>query len=194
MILIDNILISDDIVKEDFVCNIKKCKGACCWEGDWGAPLEEPEKEILEEIYPEVKPYLSDESKDQITKEGLYKYYEKPKDFGTGLMDDGACVFLVKNELGIASCGIELAHRDGKIEYKKPISCELYPIRVEDNSQNGFLHLIYDRWDICSNLCKKDKSVKVPLYEFVKNALTRKFGSSFYDQLDAAAKHSKSTK
>lgn len=187
-------MISDDVVQEDFVCNIKKCKGACCWEGDWGAPLEEEEKEILEEVYPEVEPYLSEESKNQIKKEGLYKYYEEPKEFGTSLMDDGACVFLVKNEIGLASCGIEMAHRDDKIEYKKPISCELYPIRVEDNSQNGFLNLIYDRWEICSNLCKIDKSVKVPLYQFVKNALTRKFGSSFYNQLDAAAKHSKSTK
>ena len=187
-------MVSDDIVEEDFVCNISKCKGACCWEGDFGAPLEEDEKDILEEVYENVKPYLSDENQEVIEQEGLYKYYKEPKEFGTALMPDGACVFLVKNEIGIASCGIELAHRDKKIDFKKPISCELYPIRVENKSQNGFMNLIYDKWEICSNLCKKDRSVKVPLYQFVKNALVRKFGEAFYEQLDGAAKHSKSKK
>lgn len=194
MILIDNIVVADDIAKEDFVCNIKKCKGACCWEGDFGAPLEEEEKEVLEEIYDKVMPYLAEENKSAIDKEGMYKYYDEPKEWGTNLLADGSCVFLVKNELGIAYCGIEKAHSDGKIEYKKPISCELYPIRIDDNAQNGFTKLEYDRWEICSNLCQTDKSVKVPLYQFVKNALVRKFGEAFYEQLDGAAKHSKSTK
>lgn len=194
MILIDNIIVADEVVEEDFVCNISKCKGACCWEGDYGAPLEENEKEILVEIYEKVEPYLHQKNNDQIREEGLYKYYEKPKEYGTALMPDGACVFLVKNEIGIASCGIELAHKDKKIDFKKPISCELYPIRIDNNGQNGFLNLIYDKWDICRNLCKVDKSIKIPLYQFVKAALIRKFGKAFYEQLDGAAKHSKSTK
>jgi len=194
MILIDNIIVSDEVVEEDFVCNIKKCKGACCWEGDYGAPLEEKEKGILEDIYEKVEPYLNQENKDQLAKKGPYEFNKEPKEYGTTLMPDGACVFLVKNEIGIASCGIELAYKDKKIDYKKPISCELYPIRVDKNAQNGFVNLIYDRWDICRNLCKVDKSVKLPLYQFVKNALVRKFGQAFYDQLDGAAKHSKSTK
>jgi len=194
MILIDNIIVADEVVEEDFVCNISKCKGACCWEGDYGAPIEDHEKEILVEIYDEVEPYLQQENKDQIKKEGPYTYYEKTKDHGTALMPDGACVFLVKNEIGTASCGIELAHRDKKIAFKKPISCELYPIRIDNNGQNGFMNLIYDKWEVCSNLCKVDKTVKIPLYQFVKDALIRKFGKAFYDQLDGAAKHSKSAK
>jgi len=194
MILIDNIVVADDIVKEDFVCNIKKCKGACCWEGDFGAPLEEDEKAILDNIYHKIEPYLSEENKEEREKSGLYKYYDEPKEWGTNLMQDGACVFLVKDKLGIAYCGIEKAHRDEKIDFKKPISCELYPIRIDDNAQNGFLNLIYDRWEICSNLCNADKSVKMPLYQFVQNALVRKFGNAFFEQLDGAAKHSKSTK
>lgn len=194
MILIDNIIVSDEVVEEDFACNISKCKGACCWEGEYGAPLEDEEKEILVEIYSEVEPYLRQENIVRIAEEGLYTYYDEPKEYGTSLLEDGSCVFLVKNELGVASCGIELAHKDKKIAFKKPISCELYPIRIDNNAQNGFLNLIYDKWDICRNLCKVDKTLKIPLYQFVKDALIRKFGQGFYDQLDGVAKHSKSTK
>lgn len=194
MILIDNIIVADDIVEEDFVCNIKKCKGACCWEGDFGAPLEEEEMGILDAIYSQVAPYLPEANKQEIEKNGLYKFFDEPKEWGTNLMEDGSCVFLTKNELGISQCGIEKAHEDGKTTFKKPISCELYPIRVDDNAQNGFTKLEYDRWEVCSNLCQSNKSVKVPLYQFVKNALVRKFGSSFFEQLEGAAKHSKSRK
>lgn len=194
MILIDNIIVDRDVVEEDFVCNIKKCKGACCWEGDYGAPLEEEEKEILAEVYEEVKNYLPRANKAEIDKKGLYVYYQEPKEFGTSLMPDGACTFLVKDESGISYCSIEKAYRDGLIPWKKPISCELYPIRIEQNEQNGFEQLVYDRWDICSNLCDIKKDVKLPLFEFVKNAIIRKYGEEFYEQLEGAAKHSKSNK
>lgn len=194
MILIDNILISDDIVKEDFVCNLQKCKGACCWEGDFGAPLEDHEKELLDNEFEKIKPYLDQSHLDVIEKEGLYQYYDEPKEFGTSLMPDGSCVFLVKDELGFAHCGIEKAHQDDQTTFRKPVSCHLYPIRIEENAQNGFKSLAYDRWEICSNLCVSNKSVKVPLYQFVKDAIIRKYGEAFYEQLDHAAKHSKSIK
>lgn len=192
MIIIEDVLISEDIVNEQFVCNLKACKGACCWEGDWGAPLEKAELATLEHIYDEVKPFLRKEGIAVIEKEGLFTYYQEPKEYGTPLLDNGACAYMTYDELGIAQCGIEQAYKAGKTDFKKPVSCHLYPIRVKENHQQGFDSLEYDEWEICSAACSLGKKEQVPVYQFVKDALIRKYGNDFYEALDGAAKRKKS--
>ena len=189
MIIIQDILVSDDVIEKQFLCNLKSCKGACCWEGDWGAPLLEEEKAILDKVYPKIKSYLTEEGREVIEKQGAYVYNEEPAEFGTSLISNKACAFMTKDELGIAHCGIEQAHNDGVIEFKKPISCHLYPLRVSKDERIGFEALNYDRWDICNAACSLGKKEQLPVYIFVQDAIKRKYGDDFYDELHAAATH-----
>ncbi|MEM1320206.1 MAG: DUF3109 family protein [Bacteroidota bacterium] len=189
MLIIQDKLISRDIVEQHFVCQLSACKGACCWEGDYGAPLEEEELKILDSIYEEVKPFLTKEGIEVIEKEGTYTYYKKPQEFGTPLIANGACVYLTRDEEGISKCGIEEAYNAGHIDFKKPISCHLYPIRVSSNKAVNFEALNYDRWDICSAACSAGRRAQIPIYQFAREALIRKYGHDFYDELHAAASH-----
>jgi len=189
MLIIQEVLVSDDVIEKHFLCNLNACKGACCWEGDWGAPLEADEKEILDEIYPKVKPYLTDEGIAQIEKQGTSVYNEEPAEFGTTLIENKACAFMTRDSIGIAHCGIEQAHNDGIIDFKKPISCHLYPIRASKDEHVGFEALNYDKWDICSAACDLGKKEQLPVYIFVQDAIKRKYGDEFYDELHAAALH-----
>jgi len=193
MIIIDEILISDAVVEEHFLCNLKACKGACCWEGDFGAPLEKAEMKKLEAIYDDIKPYLAPKGIAEIEKKGLFTFFEEPKEFGTSLLDNGACVYMTKDALGIAQCGIEQAHRAGVTDFYKPISCHLYPIRVNKDEERSFEAINYDIWDICSAACTLGKKEKLPIYQFVKEALVRKYGADFYEQLDETVKHLKNS-
>ncbi|MFT5802833.1 MAG: hypothetical protein ACI956_002656, partial [Nonlabens sp.] len=138
MFIIQEILISDDIIEKQFLCNLSACKGACCWEGDFGAPLEEEEIEMLEKDYEAIKPFLSEAGKAVIEKEGKYKWFEEPKENGTPLIEGAACAYMNYNELGIAQCGIEQAHKAGATDFLKPISCHLYPIRVNKEEALSF--------------------------------------------------------
>jgi len=187
MIVIQGVLISEDVVQEQFICNLDACKGACCWEGDFGAPLDPAELHTLEKIIDYVKPYLTREGLEVIEKEGLFTYYKENKEYGTPLVNKGPCAYMTYDERGIAKCGIEQAHNDGHIDFKKPISCHLYPIRIKENPKQGFEAMNYDRWDICSAACTLGKKNKMPLYKFVKEAIVRKYGADFYDELEAAA-------
>lgn len=180
MIVIDRTIISDDIKENFFVCNLQKCKGACCVEGDLGAPLEKEELEILEKIYPQVKPYLSAEGQAVIEKEGTWiKDWED--DYSTPTIGDRECAYAIYDEKGILKCGIEQANRDGKIDFKKPISCHMYPIRVTKYEEYDALN--YDRWSICSDACTLGGELKVPIYKFLKEPLVRKYGQAWYDEL-----------
>ncbi|MBT8233919.1 MAG: DUF3109 family protein [Saprospiraceae bacterium] len=124
-----------------------------------------------------------------MTSEGFHSFNSLSNVDETSLMDDGACVFMGRNELGITFCGIEKAYYDGKIEFKKPISCHLYPIRVSKNEQTGFEALNYDKWDICSSACTNGKKQKIRIFEFAKEALIRQYGADFYEDLTNAAEH-----
>jgi len=189
MLIIQDILVSDDVIKKQFICNLKACKGACCWEGDWGAPLAKGEKEILDKIYPKIKPYLTEEGREAIEKNGAYIYNDEPAEFGTMLVKNKACAFMTTDELGIAHCGIEQAYNDGITDFKKPISCHLYPLRASKDENIGFEALNYDTWDICNAACELGKKEQLPVYIFVQDAIKRKYGDDFYDELHAAAKH-----
>ena len=187
MLVVQGVLISDDVISEQFLCNLEACKGACCWEGDFGAPLEAAELKILEQIFEKVKPYLSPEGLEVIEREGLFTYYKESEEYGTPLINKGACAYMSYDDKGVAKCGIESAYEDGVIDFKKPISCHLYPIRMNENPELGFEAMNYDRWDICSAACSLGKMHQMPVYKFVKEAIIRKYGTSFYEELEAAA-------
>ena len=188
MILIEDILVSDDLIHKQFACQLTACKGACCVEGDFGAPLEDEEIFLIENVLDKILPYLGKESVNKISSEGFYTESKSRDAYETNLMKDASCVFMGRDELGITFCGIEKAYNDGQIEYKKPISCHLYPVRVSTNKQTGFEALNYDVWDICSAACSNGAKQGIYIYQFVKDALIRKYGESFYEALEAAAK------
>ena len=183
MVIVQDLLVSDDILHSHFICDLNRCKGACCVEGDFGAPLEDAELATLDEIMPKVFPYLPQKSVEALMANGAYYYVKENKEYCTTLVDDGPCAFMTMTENGISACGIEMAWKDGKIDWQKPISCHLYPVRTVKNSNGEDYALNYDRWDICRNAC--NAKLQVPLFRFVKDALVRKYGSEFYDQLEA---------
>jgi hypothetical protein len=189
MIVIDNILISDEVVQEQFVCDLNKCKGGCCVDGDAGAPLNKDELQKINEVYDAVLPYLPEESKGELERQGKYVY---DKEFGwvTPTIKSKVCVYGIINKDGIVKCGIEQAYNDGKVQWKKPISCHLFPIRIEHSSDRQTEYVNYQpREDLCSAACTLGKKLKVPVYVFLKDALVRKYGGEFYETLQATAGH-----
>lgn len=184
MIEIDGKLLSLDLFKKDFVCNLSACKGACCVEGNAGAPVEPEEAEILKEIYPKVAPYLNDKGRAAIARQGTS--VQGHGELETPLVDGAECAYVVFEDDGTALCGIEKAYLDGAVAWKKPISCHLYPIRVARYST--FEVLNYDRWSICSDACALGAELQVPIYKFLKEPLVRKYGAPFYKKLEQAAK------
>ncbi len=191
MILIDDKIISSDVVSEQFICNLKVCKGECCIKGEGGAPLEEEEMDILEDIYDDIEHLLTEEGKAEIAKVGHYIPNEEGG-FSTPLVNGAACVYLNYDELGIAKCAIQNAHEQGIVDWPKPISCHLYPIRVKKHP--SFEAVNYERWDICKAACTLGKEQQVAVYQFLKEPLIRKYGADFYEQLDAAAKYTQQNK
>jgi Fe-S-cluster containining protein len=191
MLVIGDVLVSDDLVKEKFVCDLHACKGACCTEGDYGAPVEHQEMETIKIYLDVISKNLPPASQEYLKNHDGFTFYKDPGVWGTSCHEDGACVFLTKNELGISVCGIEKTWYEGKIPFQKPISCHLYPVRIALNEISGFEAWNYDQWDICSAACTKGKKEKVPLYQFVKDAIIRKKGQDFFDEIHAAAEHLK---
>jgi hypothetical protein len=190
MIEVKNTLVHEDIVRENFVCNLNKCKGICCIEGDSGAPLERSELAILEEIYPIIKPYMTEKGIAVIEEFGTHvKDFEG--DYTTPCVDTNKeCAYVIM-ENGITKCSIEKAYEDGKIAWKKPISCHLYPIRITNYPEFEVLH--YDRWNICSPACSFGNELKVPVYQFLKDPLIRKYGAEWYQDLVDKAKAESNT-
>lgn len=189
MIAIDNKLISDEIIEEQFVCDLNKCKGGCCVDGDAGAPLGKDELDHLNEVYDAVLPYLDEENKRELQKQGRYVY---DTEFGwvTPTIESKVCVYGITDKNGIVKCGIEQAYNDGKVNWKKPISCHLYPIRVKLSKNKQTEYVNYEpREDLCSAACTLGKKLKVPVYVFLKEALVRKYGTEFFETLEATAKH-----
>lgn len=180
MMKVGEILVSDDIRDKEFVCNLEKCKGACCVEGDFGAPLEESELKILEEIYPIVKPFLSAEGIAVIEKEGAHTV-DDDGELCTPIIKGRECAYAIYDNKKVLKCGIEQAYLAGKIAWKKPISCHLYPIRV--TTKKDFEALNYHKWHICSPACALGKELQVPVYKFLKDPLVRKYGLEWYQEL-----------
>ena len=189
MIAIDNILISDEVVEEQFVCDLSKCKGGCCEDGDAGAPMEKWELEKLDQYFDVIAAYLNEAGMEEIKRVGKYTY---DKEFGwvTPTIASKVCVYGIVDNKGIVKCGIEQAYLDGKVEWKKPISCHLFPVITKESKRSDNVYVNYEpREDSCKAACSLGKKLKVPVYVFLKEALVRKFGQKFYDALDATAKH-----
>jgi hypothetical protein len=186
---IEDILVSDDILTAAFACDLEACKGACCWEGDYGAPLDPEEVETLKAILPEIQSFLSPAGLAVIQSRGTSVYYPDLDKEGTPLIDGGPCAYMRFDGQGVAQCGIEKAWEAGETQFRKPISCHLYPIRVLGQPEEGFEALNYERWEICSAACSRGEQTRMPLYVFAREALIRKYGQSFYKALHAAALH-----
>lgn len=189
MIAIDNKLVSDEVIDEQFVCDLSKCKGGCCVDGDAGAPLNIDELDILNDIHEAVLPYLPEESIKEIERQGRYVY---DKEFGwvTPTIASKVCVYGITDANGVVKCGIEQAYYDGKVSWKKPISCHLYPIRTKLSRSKQTEYVNYEpREDLCQGGCSLGKKLKVPVYVFLKEALIRKYGEAFYEALEATAQH-----
>ena len=184
MIQIGTALVSEDLIEKEFVCNLSACKGACCVAGDFGAPLEVEEAKALESLLPKIKPYLRKEGIEALEKQGAYVTGEDGE-FETPLVDKKECAYLTFDEHQKGVCGIETAYLDGAINYQKPVSCHLYPVRV--TKYTSFEAVNYHRWEICDDACTLGKELKVPVYQFVKTALIRKFGETWYTELKQAA-------
>lgn len=180
MIIVENAVISDDVKENFFVCNLEKCKGACCVEGDMGAPLEVDELKTLEDIYEDVKPYLTKEGQEVIEKEGKY-VKDVDGDYCTPTIGGKECAYAIRDKKGILKCGIEQAHKEGKTDFKKPVSCHLYPLRITPYDHYDAIN--YHRWHICNSACSLGRELHVPLYRFLKDALVRKYGEEWYEEL-----------
>lgn len=182
MILLDQKLISEDIIKKQFTCNIEKCKGACCVKGDAGAPLLQKEIDTIDKNLSKILEFVEPKHREQIQKNGFHKSTQNKHE--TLCMPSGECVFVTYTN-GIAECGIEKANNHLDFNFQKPISCHLYPIRV---SQVGeYTALNYHHWDICNPACELGKKKGVFVFSFLKNGLIRAFGKSFYKLLEAYA-------
>lgn len=180
---VGNVLVSEELIREEFVCNLSKCKGACCVEGDSGAPLAHDELETLREIYPKVKPYMTPKGIEAVERWGTH-VVDADGDLTTTCVEGNKECAYVTWENGITKCAIEKAYEKGEISWRKPISCHLYPIRTTEYPEFDLLH--YDRWHICRDACTFGRELKVPVYRFLKDALTRKYGATWYQELEQA--------
>lgn len=184
MIQIEDIVVSSDILTEKFICNLEACQGECCIEGDAGAPVEKNEVAELEKVLPVVWDELSPEAQAVIKKQGVV-YTDQDGDLVTSIVDNKNCVFTCYDEKGCCYCAIEKAYREGRCNFYKPISCHLYPIRIEN--YGPYTAVNYHRWDVCKAAVILGKMKGVPVYQFLKEPLIRKFGADWYQMLSDCA-------
>ena len=191
MIEIDDKIVSADLLREGFLCDIAQCKGICCVEGNAGAPLDVEEVDTLEEEWENYRPYMTEEGIAAIEKQG-FMVIDEDGDYTTPLVNDAECAYAY-TENGITLCAIEKAWLEGKTPFRKPISCHLYPIRLMHFS-NGTIGLNYHRWSVCASARQCGAKMGVPVYKSLREAIIRRFGEEFYAQLEAAEALIKSNK
>jgi hypothetical protein len=184
MFEIGKAIISDDILAKEFLCNLSACKGACCIDGEAGAPLEDKETEILVDIYADVKPFLRAEGVSAIEEQGAFVKGEDGE-WETPLINNEECAYVIYSEKGIAKCGLEEAYNNGVTGWRKPVSCHLYPVRITEYEELTAVN--YHKWEICDPACSLGEELKMPVYKFVKEALIRKFGKGWYAKLEKIA-------
>ena len=184
MLIIGEALVSEDILEKKFVCHLDKCKGQCCVSGDRGAPLVEDEIIIIQNNIEAIKPFMDKEGLALLSKNGFHEIDPDDGELITTCRDGGACVFVVF-ENGITQCAIEKANKAGKTDFKKPMSCHLYPIRA--SKYGDYTVLNYDKWDVCNPACSLGEELNIPVYKFLKEPLTRKMGPEWYQDLENLA-------
>lgn len=185
MLEIDRTLVSLEILCRKFCCNLQACKGSCCVQGDAGAPLTIEETGYLDDYMDELRPYLSTDGIMALLEEGMY-VRDIDGELVTTLIRGGECAYTVFED-DISFCAIERAFQAGDIPFNKPLSCHLYPVRIK--SYDDFDAVNFDEWDICQPALPEGERQGLPVYQFVREALIRKYGKEWYDQLDYAATH-----
>ncbi|QIK61400.1 DUF3109 family protein [Dysgonomonas sp. HDW5A] len=191
MIQIDDAIVALDIIEENFICDLSACKGECCVEGESGAPLENEEVEIIEKVLPLIWDDLSPKAQEVINKQGV-AYQDRDGDMVTSIVNGKDCVFTYYDEKSVCKCAIEKAYREGKTDFYKPISCHLYPIRLEKFRE--FTAVNYHRWRICKAAVLLGNKEGLRIYQFLKEPLIRKFGDAWYNELCIAADEYKEMK
>lgn len=184
MIQIGNQIVSLDVLEKEFCCDLSKCKGVCCIEGDAGAPISDDEIAEYQKYIAEILPYLPEKNQGVLKEKGVF-YHDEEGEKVTMLVDNAECAF-VEHKDGLLLCGIEHAFRDGKIPVQKPISCHLYPIRC--HKYHDFEALNYEKWSICSDAICMGQTEHLKVYQFLKEPLIRKYGKEWYDELCEVAK------
>ena len=184
MVQIDDVVVSLDVFREKFICNLDACKGQCCIEGDAGAPLEEEEVAELEKVLPVIWDQLSPQAREIIDRQGVC-YTDQDGDLVTSIVNGKDCVFTCYDEKGCCYCAIEKAYRNGKVDFYKPVSCHLYPIRV--GNYGPYKAVNYHRWDVCKAAVILGQKENVPVYKFLKEPLIRKFGEAWYNEMESVA-------
>ena len=185
MLQIGDTIISMDVIESQFICDLCKCNGQCCVDGDAGAPLEEEENDKINEILPIIWDELSSKAQELITKQGI-SYRDYDGELVTSIIKGKECVFTYFDENGVCKCVLDTAYRDGRISFPKPISCHLYPIRLQ--KYKDFTAVNYHNWSVCNPAVKLGKKEGVALYKFLKEPLIRKFGEEWYMEVCEAAK------
>ena len=192
MIAIDNVLLSDDVVERHFVCDLQSCKGGCCVDGDCGAPLTEDEAKTIANIYPKIKHLIPENFIAEIERQGTHTTDDEIG-LVTPVINGGICVYGYYDENNIVKCSIEKAWQEGLVDFQKPISCHLFPIRIKE--AEGYDLVNYEpRKTLCKPACKLGNKLKIPVYKFLKGPLIRKYGEEFYEILDAAAEKMNTSK
>ncbi len=187
MILVQDCIVSEDLLDRNFICKLDACKGACCIEGDRGAPLLESELREISNNLEGIKKHMYPPFIESLDKEGFYEE-DTDGELVTTCQKTGACNFVTFKD-GIAGCAIEEAYQAGDSTFRKPISCHLYPVRTKRYKE--FEAVNYHQWGICSAACAHGDRYEIPIYQFVKEALIRKYGEDWYAELDAIARHLK---
>ena len=185
LISVGNCLVSREVLEEEFVCNLSACKGACCVEGDAGAPLTSEEVEILEHEYKNIQPFLRIEGQMAVESQGTSVVDPSDDEMVTPLVAGKECAYVIFDDNGVTKCGIEKAWEEGATSFRKPVSCHLYPIRIQEYEE--FEAVNYHEWQICSAACELGQSLKVPVYQFTRDALIRKYGPDWYAELKEVA-------
>ena len=180
MIQIQNTIISEDIFEEKFICDLCKCKGQCCVDGESGAPITKEEYTQINEILPEIWDDLSPKAQELINEQGI-AYTDYDGELVTSIIKGEECVFTYFDENGVCKCTIDNAFREGRISVQKPISCHLYPIRLKEYTE--FTAINYNRWSICEPAVDLGRKNGLPLYRFLKEPLIRKFGEDWYNEV-----------
>ncbi len=182
---VDNLLLEKELFTKKFVCDLNACKGACCVQGDAGAPLTLEEIDIIERDLEEIKPFMTVEGSDVVTNNGVF-YMDVENEPVTALIDGGICAFAIEDDGGVVKCAIERAYEHKKTSFIKPISCHLYPIRVKRLHERKVL--VVDNWNICNPACSLGEQLNVPVYKFLKAPIVRAFGEGFYKDLQIIEK------
>lgn len=184
LVEIDDKIVSTQIFERQFVCDLSACKGACCIEGDNGAPVSTEEVQIIESYLPQILPFMRPEGIAAVEAHGV-AYLDNNQEPATTLVNGAECAFVFFDDAGIAKCAIEKAQREGHIDFLKPISCHLYPIRTKQFQD--YTALNYEKWDICEPACACGEKLEVPVYKFLKEPLKRAYGEDFYQELEKVA-------